>query len=115
MPHGIFQRFSGVKGRVTIPALGAHIGTMAQWDLRRRGGDDDPKSGTYDLRAVFQYINPHLWNDPDYEKYVVVEMGRGVQRIQLRVNAADAEETVLRGQTLLMKGVTISEHRDEAA
>ena len=113
MPHGIFQRLTGVKGRVTIPALGAHIGTMNQWDLRRRGGDDDPKAGLYDLRAVFSYINPHLFHDADYEKRVVIEMGRGSQRKQLRVHMIDAEETVLRDRTLLMKGVTISEHRDE--
>ena len=114
MPHGIFQRFTGPKGRVTIPALGAHIGTMNQWDLRRRGGDDDPKSGTYDLRAVFSYINPHLFHDEDYEKDVIVEMGRGRQRIQLRVHLIDAEETVLRDRTLLARGVKISEYRDEA-
>lgn len=114
MPHGIFQRFSGPKGRITIPALGAHIGTMNQWELRRRGGDDDPKAGTYDLRAVFSYINPHLWNDGDYVKDVIVEMGRGRQHIQLRVHLIDAEETVLRDRTLLARGVTISEYSDEA-
>lgn len=114
MPHGIFQRFNGQKGRVLIPALGAHIGTMNQWELRRRGGDDDPKSGTYDLRAVFSYINPHLWHDADYEKEVIVEMGRGNQHLQLRVHLIDAEETVLRDRTLLAKGVTISDYGDEA-
>lgn len=112
MPHGIFQRLSGVKGRVTIPALGAHIGTMSQWELRRRGGDDDPKEGTYDLRAVFAYLNPHLFNDADYAKDVVVEFGRGSQRLQLRVQMVDAEETVLRDRTLLMKGVKISEYSE---
>ena len=115
MPHGIFQRLSGVKGRVTIPALGAHIGTMNQWELRRRGDDDDPKSGSYDLRAVFSYINPHLFHDEDYEKVVIVEMGRGNQHLQLRVHMVDGEETALRDRTLLMKGVTISEYRDGEA
>lgn len=114
MPHGIFQRFFGSKGRVTIPALGAHIGTINQWELRRRGGDDDPRSGQYDLRAVFSYVNPHLFHDDDYAKDVIVEMGRGNQHLQLRVHLIDAEETVLRDRTLLSKGVTISEYRDEA-
>jgi len=114
VPHGIFQILSGPKGRVTIPALGAHIGTMQQWELRRRGGDDDPKSGSYDLRAVFSYINPHLFHDADYEKDVIVEFGRGRQHLQLRVHMVDAEETVLRDRTLLVRGVQISEYRDEA-
>jgi hypothetical protein len=87
---------------------------MNQWELRRRGGDDDPKSGSYDLRAVFAYINPHLFHDDDYEKEVIIEFGRGVQRLQLRVHMVDAEETVLRDRTLLMKGVSISEYSDEA-
>jgi hypothetical protein len=114
MPHGIFQRLSGQKGRVTIPALGAHIGTMNEWELRRRGDDDDPRAGSYDLRAVFSYINPHLFHDADYEKDVVIEMGRGRQHLQLRVHMVDAEATVLRDRTLLMKGVKISEYSDEA-
>ena len=115
MPHGIFQRLSGARGRITIPALGAHCGTMVQWELRRRGGDDDPKAGTYDLRAVFKYINPYLFNDPDYEKQVIVEMGRGSQRIQLRVLTVDVEETVLRDRTLLIKGAKIDEYNPEDA
>ena len=104
MTHGIFQKFSGVKGRLTIPALGALIGTTSQWELRRRGGDDDPLAGTYDLRAVFSYLNEHLYNDEDYTKEFIITLGRTKQ---LRVTQTDGQRTVLRGMTLLMEGVKI--------
>lgn len=103
MPHGIFQTISGVKGEVTIPQLGAVIGTIIQWRLTRRGDDDSPELGLYDLRAVFSYLNVYLWADDDYPKEVVVILGRTKQ---LRVVAS--EETVLAGKTLLMKGVTLN-------
>lgn len=111
MPHGIFQKINGVKGRVEIPSLGALIGTMAEWNLTRRGGDGtgEGASGLYDLRAVFSYLNPHLWDDEDYEKQIVITIGR---HKQFRVHKANDEETVLVGRTLLMKGVSISEHHE---
>jgi len=106
MPHGIFQRIRGEKGKVEIPALGALIATMSEWSLTRRGGED-AVSALYDLRAVFSYLNPHLWGDEDYEKEIVVTLGRSKQ---FRVQKASGEETVLVGRTLLMKGVSIHEH-----
>ena len=99
MPHGIFQRIRGEKGKVEIPALGALIATMSEWSLTRRGGED-AVSALYDLRAVFSYLNPHLWGDEVYEKEIVVTLGRSKQ---FRVQKASGEETVLVGRTLLMK------------
>jgi hypothetical protein len=108
LSHGIFQKIRGEKGKVWIPALGALIGTMSEWSLTRRGGEDAAAgSGLYDLRAVFSYLNPHLWDDDDYAKEVVVTLGRTKQ---FRVQKASDEETVLVGRTLLMKGVSIHEH-----
>lgn len=106
MPHGLFQKISGVKGEVWITALGALIGTMSQWSLTRRGGEDgaDSGDGLYDLRAVFSYLNPHLWADEDYTKDIVVVLGKDKQ---FRVQKASDEGTVLVGRTLLMKGVSI--------
>jgi hypothetical protein len=109
VPHGLFQRISGVKGDVWITALGAKIGTMSQWSLTRRGGEDgaDSGDGLYDLRAVFSYLNPHLWEDEDYTKDIVVFLGR---TRQFRVQKASDEGTVLVGRTLLMKGVSIHDY-----
>jgi hypothetical protein len=106
VPHGIFQRISGVNGAVRIPTLGALIGTMSQWSLTRRGGEDGASDGNglYDLRAVFSYLNPHLWADEDYTKEITVVLGRTKQ---FRVQMANDGETVLIGRTLLMKGVSI--------
>lgn len=111
MPHGIFQRISGTKGEVRIPLLGALIGTMSQWQLIRRGGEDGAEEGNglYDLRAVFSYLNPHLWEDDDYAKEIVVTLGR---TRQFRVQRASDEEMVLIGRTLLMKGVSIHVYED---
>lgn len=110
MPHGIFQRISGVKGEIRIPVLGALIGTMSQWQLTWRGGYDPAErgSGLYDLRAVFSYLNEYLWGDDDYEKEIVVILNRFKQ---FRVQKATSEETVLAGRTLLMKGVSIHVHK----
>jgi len=111
VPHALFKQISGSKGGIRIPALGALIGTMSQWSLTRRGGEDGVSdgSGLYDLRAVFSYLNRHLWEDDDYIKEIVVTLGRSKQ---FRVQKANDEETVLAGRTLLMKGVSIHVHED---
>lgn len=111
MPHGIFQKIGGIEGTVTIPSLGALIGKMDKWSLTMRRDEEDSDGegavGLYDLRAVFSYFNPHLWEDKDYEKDIVVVLGKGPQRLQFRVQQANGEETVLTGRTLLMKGVSL--------
>lgn len=100
MPHGIFQKLSGVDGFVKIEALGALIGQMGTWTLTRRG-DDGPKEGWYDLRAVFSYINPHLWADDDYAKTVVIKLGKQ----QFRLEQEPEFASHLEGRSLLMEGV----------
>ena len=113
MPYCLFRRISGVKGDVRIPALGALIGTMSQWSLTRRGGEDGASNGDglYDLRVVFSYLNPHLWEDEDYTKQIVVTLGRTKQ---FRVQKANDEVTVLTGRTLLMKGVSLHNDYEES-
>jgi hypothetical protein len=108
VPHGLFQKINGVKGEVRIASLGALIGTMSQWSLVRRGGEDGAEGGDglYDLRAVFSYLNPHLWADEDYDKEIVVTLGRSKQ---FRIQGHDGE-TVLVGRTLLMKGVSLNDY-----
>jgi len=115
MPRGLFQKISGEQGSVTIPTLGVQVGTMSQWRLTLRPAADgsDDSDGLYDLRAVFNQFQPYLWEDEDYEKLIVVVLGRGKQRLQFRVQKASGEATVLTGRTLLMKGVSIHVHGEE--
>jgi hypothetical protein len=107
LPHGVFQQIRGVTGDVRIPTLGALIGSFAEWSLTARGNEDGEADGLYDLRATFSYLNPHLWEDEDYSKEIVVVLGKGRQAKQFRVQKANGEETVLVGRSLLMKGVSI--------
>lgn len=105
MPY-LFKRISGVRGQITIPDLGAVIGVMEKWELTRRGAD----TGThrYDLRAVFSFVNPLLFNDTDYVKEAKLIVGRNRE---FRAHLADTEETVLTGRVLLARGVTLHERQ----
>jgi hypothetical protein len=105
MPY-LFKRISGVRGQITVPDLGVTIGVMEEWQLSRRGVD----SGThrYDLRAVFSFINPLLFNDSDYTKEAKLVLGRSKE---FRAQLADAEETVLTGRVLLARGVKLYERQ----
>jgi hypothetical protein len=80
---------------------------MEKWELSRRGGDSG--ATRYDLRAVFSFINPILFNDPDYAKEARIVLGRTKE---FRAHLADAEETVLNGRVLLIRGVKLHERQD---
>ncbi len=75
MAKGLFQRISGKQGEVRIETLGVLVGTFASWTLTRRR-DDGPRADLYDLYAAFSYVNPHLWDDNDYEKTIRVDVGK---------------------------------------
>lgn len=102
MPHGLFQKLQGAEGRVEIESLGALIGTIGRWSLSRRG-DDGPGAGLYDLHAVLSYVNPHLWDDEDYTKSVLIKMGKEL----FRVEQSDGFQMVLNGTILEMQGVKL--------
>lgn len=98
-----FNKVQGTEGSVTIPSLGAVIGTMQSWSLHRRG-DIGPKEGLYDLRAVFSYLNPHLFNDPDYaqRRQILVTIARGKQ---YRLVLGEDSKVTLDGRSLLIERV----------
>lgn len=106
----LFKRISGVRGQITIPALDVTIGVIEKWELTRRGGDSGPSR--YDLRAVFSFINPLLFNDADYTKEVRIVLGRTKE---FRAQLAGSEETVLNGRVLLVRGVKLHEREDRTA
>jgi hypothetical protein len=103
MTQGLFQRINGKTGEVRIEALGVLVGTFQSWTLTRRG-DDGPGADLYDLRAVFSYANPHLWEDDDYTKTITVKLGKEVFRLEQE----DGYETRLDGRrSIYMQGVRL--------
>jgi hypothetical protein len=104
MPGLIFSRVEGREGEIRIPALGALIGQFQKWSLVRRG-QDSPGEGLYDLRAELSYVNPHLWNDPDYTKVIRITFSRGKQyRLEQTLEGA---RVALEGRSLLVEGVKL--------
>jgi len=94
---------AGKEGSIRIPALGTVIGQFANWTLKRRG-DGGPKEGSYDLRAALSYVNPALFNHPEYaaKREVRVRLNKTTE---FRVEGGD--KIVLDGNVLTMEGVTL--------
>lgn len=96
---------SGSDGRMTIPHLGAVIGTMDGWTLTRRG-ESGPDAALYDLRASFsRFFNQTLYGDPDYEKRVEVVLQRGKV---FEVRQEPGHRTSFLGTELRMEGVRLA-------
>lgn len=96
---------SGSEGRITIPLLGSVIGTMDGWTLKRRG-ESGPDAALYDLHASFsRFFSKALWDDPDFEKRVEVQLQRGksFQCIQ-----EPGHKTTFVGTDLRMEGVKLA-------
>jgi hypothetical protein len=107
MAHGLFQHFSGKKGEIRIAGLDALIGTMADWSLKRRG-DDGPKEGLYDLRAAFSYLNEHLIADSDYEKQIILWIGK-----ERYIADPEGSPISINGKRMLVQGVKLRNGNDE--
>jgi len=64
---------SGTEGKVTVPSIGAVVGTISRWSLRR----EETGSGSLrpmTLRASFSYVNESLLMEESLTKDVVVEL-----------------------------------------
>lgn len=104
---GVFKRITGHHGRIEIPDLGAVIGETVSWTATRRGDDEnsrDPEAEFYDFRAELRFVNDVLFNDPDYEKLVIINAGKG-QSYRLEPVPGDGQRTVLTGRVLVMERV----------
>jgi hypothetical protein len=44
--------------------------------LQRRREVATPELGSFDLSAAVSYFNRHLWDDPDYDKSIVIFLGK---------------------------------------
>lgn len=94
----------GVDGEVSIPALGATIGTFAKWTLTR-SEDGHSKESEFVLRGAFSYLNPILWADDTFTKRMTIRLGRNGQQYLL-VQKPD-RRTVLEGASIIMEGITL--------
>ena len=96
---------SGSDGRITIPHLGAVVGTMDGWTLTRRG-ESGPDAALYDLRASFSRLfTKALYDDPDYEKRVEVVLQRNKS---FEVKQEPGYPSSFIGTELRMEGVKLA-------
>ena len=90
-------------GSVEVAFLGSKVGDIAKWSLTRRG-DEGPDADLYDFRATFSFIVEALWDDPEYEKKIVINLN---PKTQYRLQQAEGFPMVRDGRSLLIEGVTI--------
>lgn len=108
----LFKRVSGHGGDVKIPFLGAHVGTITEWTLTRRG-DGGPDAALYDLRAAFSFLSETLFNDEEYRDYRRITIRLGKTK-HYRIEQAEGFKTTLAGKSLVMEGVRLWEVEREA-
>ena len=86
---------NGVEGEVTIPSIGASIGSITKWTLQRR--EDRPSgAGVYVFRAVFSYFFSPLWNEEGYQKQIRIRIGDKRYQVEaLQGSKVSAEDPVL--------------------
>jgi hypothetical protein len=102
-PTLLFGRIEGIGGGIVVPFIGIHVATITQWRLVQRGADGRD-AGLYNLHAALSFVNRAIWDDPEYEKEVTVELGRN--RMRFRIEQAEGFATQLTGKSLTMEGVT---------
>jgi hypothetical protein len=90
-------------GVVDIPFLGAKVGEIDNWSLRRRG-DEGADASLYDLHAAFSFLSKPLWEDDEYDKRIVVSLN---PQQQYRLEQVPGQRTVLQGKSLLVEGVKL--------
>ncbi len=113
---GIYGKIGGLVGRIDIADLGAHIGDFVSGELTRRGdvmnNPRDPEGDFYDLHAVLRFVNPHLFEDPDYTPVVRVWTKRNPKRKWiLEPHQGPGQRTVLKGHSLVMERVALVEEQ----
>lgn len=67
----LWHELSGKEGQITIPSLGAVIGKIDGWTLKRREESAPGNPGLLTLRASLSYVNPVLFNQPLTKKVVI--------------------------------------------
>lgn len=100
-PITYFNRIEGFGGRIEVPHVGIHVGSISHWRLTRRG-DDGRDADLFDLHASLSFVNRAIWEDESYEKVVIVKRPRG----EFIVERQDPEMRVsVNVKMLIMEGV----------
>lgn len=100
----LFGRIEGIGGGIIVPFIGIHVATITNWRLVQRGADGRD-AALYNLHAALSFVNRAIWDDPEYEKEVIVNLGRNNPR-RYRIEQAEGFATQLTGKSLTMEGVT---------
>lgn len=69
------KSITGVEGEVTIPSIGATIGTTQKWALSRRD-DRSGSEGIYTFQVAFSYLNVNLFREESLRKEIRVRVNR---------------------------------------
>lgn len=103
MGRGIFKTLRGNEGKVTVPHLGALVGTFTSWNLERRG-DEGEEAELYNLAGVLSFVNKALFEDDSFEKSVEVRLSKS---LSIRLKTEERTKTALNGRALVMEGVRL--------
>ncbi len=95
----IVRTFSGKEGEITIPGLGAVVGTFHKWTLMRPV-DDAPGNPVWNLQAVLSYSNPTLLQNEWLEKKFILILNKDT-----KIEICSYETMRLEGASLLLEGV----------
>jgi len=69
----LWGSLSGTEGKVTVPSIGAVVGTISRWTLRREETGSGPLR-PMTLRASFSYVNEALLMEESLTKEVIVQL-----------------------------------------
>jgi len=112
MARGLFQNVAGTEGSIKIVELGATIGMFQRWRLDRMKIGEEDFGKLWKFQAELQYINPTLFQDPDYEPQIFIVTGkdrRTRKEKQYRLRQVEGYRPQLNGRTLLMEGVELDD------
>ena len=108
----IFKRIEGRKGRIDIPFIGAVVGNIISFTLTRRA-DRGPEAEFYDFHAALSFISEALFNDDDYQKRVIVVVGK--RPFRLDPAEGPGQRTALQGRSLVMERVALKDANENDA
>ena len=69
----LWGSLSGTEGKVAVPSIGAVVGTISRWTLRREETGSGPLR-PMTLRASFSYVNESLLMEESLTKEVIVQL-----------------------------------------
>jgi len=106
----LVNKIVGAEGKVELPELGAVVGQFQKWTVSKERKEDGTATGRLKFRGELKYINKSLFNDPDYERQVIITLQRDRRartKKQYRVDLMDSGKVSLQGRVLLMEGVQL--------